>query len=121
MKAKEKIWFWAALGYFSNYFQGYEVGEEFTITHDLVHTPRKGDMIRICEFDLARLKKAKDKGLKADDFSTGRDMLVECLNKVPNTVTMQWGMPRVTAHGPATFRIIEKNTAERFDPKLLYP
>jgi len=108
MKTIKKTWTWASVGYFNNYFGSYEVGDEFTIENDLIHTPIRGDIIEIVEFDMDRFKEADRRKRSAITFKTGRSMIVECLQKDPNGYTMQWGMPFCYKAGAARFRILEK-------------
>lgn len=119
MKAPNRTWTWAALYNFSNAFNTYEVGEDFMIDRDLIHTPKAGDIIRIVEFDLARMK--KEGGKDAIEYATGREMVWECIFKRPNTVTMEWGIPKTTKHGEARFKMLGKTVSESFNPQLLYP
>ena len=119
MKTPTKTWTWAALYVFSNAFNTYEVGQEIQIDWDLVHTPRAGEVIRIVEFDRERWK--KEGGKNAMDYATGREMVWECIYKKPNTVNTEWGMPRVTKHGEARFKVLSKTVSDSFNPQLLYP
>jgi len=108
---------WAALYEFSNAFNGYDVGDEIVIERNFVHEPRQGDIIRVVEFDLNKMKR---QGGEAIDHATGREMVWLCIEKRPNVVSWEWGQSVIERYGSARFKILSKTVSESFDPKLLF-
>ncbi len=113
-----KTWTWSALYEFSNAFNTYEVGDQFVIDRNFVHSPQQGDIIRVIEFDLNKMKRLDGEAI---DHATGREMVWECIEKRPDTVSFEWGEPKTVEYGKARFKILSKTVSEFFDPKSFFP
>jgi len=101
-----RLWTWADT-LCETLFSGKNVGQ-FIECSDLIQTVTKGDIILVGEFDLAKRRKQQCSTLaNINEVMTGRQWVLKCTAKEPDTMTDFYGIPTTAKRGKARFRIVQ--------------
>ena len=101
-----RLWTWADT-LCTALFTGKKQGQ-FIECSDLLQSVTKGDIVLVGEFDLAKRRKQQGNTLaNINEVMTGRQWVLKCTSKEPDTMTDFYGIPTTAKRGMARFKIVE--------------